>query len=138
MAAGVPVVALNASGVREVVRDDVNGFMLPADATPEQFAAALSRITSSSELRARLSAGAQNTAKEFSRERSAQRALAFYEEVRRATRARRLLHHLHPWAALVKRLGLEWDLLSSRTQTVAAAVFGDNDPKAEAVEAKAS
>jgi 1,2-diacylglycerol 3-alpha-glucosyltransferase len=136
MAAGVPVVALNASGVREVVRDDVNGFMLPASSTPEQFAAALGRVTSNQELRARFSEGARGSAAEFSRERSAQRAIAFYEEIRRATRARRLMHHLHPWAALVKRIGLEWDLLSTRTQTVAAAVFGDNDHKPE--EAKAS
>jgi hypothetical protein len=36
----------------------------------------------------------------------------------------------------VKRLGLEWDLLSSRTQTVAAAVFGEHEEKSK--EAKAS
>jgi glycosyltransferase involved in cell wall biosynthesis len=132
MAAGVPVVALNASGVREVVRDGDNGYLLPTEASAEQFAAALAKLTSDRELRAKLAAGAQATAKDFSRERSAQRALAFYEEVRKATRARRLLHHLHPWAALVKRLGLEWDLLSTRTQTVAAAVFGDHEEKVKA------
>jgi glycosyltransferase involved in cell wall biosynthesis len=132
MAAAVPVVALNASGVREVVRDGENGLLLPADATPGQFAAALGRLVADKAMRAEMSAGATKTGAEFSRERSAQRALAFYDEIRRATRARRLLHHLHPWAALVNRLGLEWDLLSTRTQTVAAAVFGDHEQKAEA------
>jgi glycosyltransferase involved in cell wall biosynthesis len=131
MAAGVSVVALNASGVREVVRDGANGFMLAANAPESEFADALAR-TAQADVRATLSAGAIETAKQFSREQSARRALAFYEETRRATRARRLLHHLSPWAALVKRVGLEWDLLSTRTQTVAAAVFGEGDGKAKA------
>ena len=131
MAAGVPVVALNASGVREVVRNDDNGFLLPADTPAAEFAQAIGRCAEP-EARKRLGAGAQTTAKQFSREQSARRALAFYEETRRATRARRLLHHLHPWTALVQRLGLEWDLLATRTQTVAAAVFGEHEPKTEA------
>jgi glycosyltransferase involved in cell wall biosynthesis len=131
MAAGMPVVALNASGVREVVRDGANGYLLPADAPPEAFADALARCLQGGN-RDKLGAGAHDTAAEFSRERSARRALAFYEEARRATRARRLLNHLSPWAALLKRVGLEWDLLSSRTQTVAAAVFGESDEHVKA------
>jgi 1,2-diacylglycerol 3-alpha-glucosyltransferase len=131
MAAGAPVVALNASGVREVVRDGNNGFLLPAAASAEAFADALARCVEPKRHEA-LSRGAQETAAEFSQERSARRTLAFYEETRRATRARRLLNHLSPWAALLKRVGLEWDLLSSRTQTVAAAVFGEGDEKVKA------
>jgi 1,2-diacylglycerol 3-alpha-glucosyltransferase len=131
MAGGAPVVALNASGVREVVRDDVNGFLLSAGASPQDFAKALARCADAS-LRETLSKGAHETASQFSREQSARRALEFYEETRKATRARRLMHQLSPWSALVERLGLEWDLLSSRTQTVANAVFGDNDDKVKA------
>ena len=134
MAAGMPVVALNASGVREVVQDEKNGFLLPADASPQSFAEALARCAAP-ERRAKLSAGAHETAKEFSREKSAQRALAFYDEARKATRARRLLHHLSPWSALVERVGLEWDLLSSRTQTITAAVFGEGEEKPDEVKA---
>ena len=129
MAAGRPVVALNASGVREVVRGDDNGFLLPADTSAADFARALARCEDRG-LRERLGRGASATAQLFSREQSARRALAFYEETRRATRARRLLHHLHPWTALVQRLGLEWDLFSTRTQSVAAAVFGEPSAKA--------
>ena len=131
MAAGVPVVALNASGIREVVRDGANGFLLPANASAKVFAGALARGAEPGR-RAELGKGAHATAREFSREQSARRAIAFYEETRRATRARRLLHHLSPWSALVQRVGLEWDLLSSRTQTVAAAVFGENNEEVKA------
>lgn len=131
MAAGVPVVALDASGVREVVRDGANGLLLPASASTTDFAGALDRCADPG-VRRHFSAGAQQTAARFSREQSARRALAFYDEIRRATRARRLLHHLDPWSALLQRLGLEWDLLSTRTQTVAAAVLGENNEKVKA------
>lgn len=130
VAAGRPVVALNASGVREVVRDGENGFLLPATAPAADFAAALHRLADDAALCAQLGAGAQQSAQQFSRERCAARMIAFYEETRRATRARRLLLHLHPWTALLNRLGLEWDLLATRTQTVAAAIRGEEKAKA--------
>jgi 1,2-diacylglycerol 3-alpha-glucosyltransferase len=132
MAAGLPVVALNASGVREVVRDGENGFLLPAQATAAEFADALGKMCGDRKTREASSAAAQRTARNFSREQSACRALAFYDETRRATRARRLMNQLSPWSALVKRLGLEWDLLSSRTQTVANAVFAEPSAPAKA------
>ncbi|PTX97989.1 glycosyl transferase family 1 [Opitutus sp. ER46] len=126
MAAHLPVVALNASGVREVV-DAGNGELLPATATSADFAAALQALADDPGRRGALATGAATAAHAFSRERSAARVLAFYEEIRRATRARRLLHDLHPWAALLQRVGLEWDILSARTQTLAAAVFSDKE-----------
>jgi glycosyltransferase involved in cell wall biosynthesis len=130
MAAGLPVVALDAPGVREVVRNESNGALLPGNAAPPEFGRALAALATNAETRRTLAAGARESAREFSRERCAGRVIAFYEEIRRATRARRLMHHLHPWAALVQRLGLEWDLLATRTQTVAAAVLGEGAAKA--------
>lgn len=127
MASGSPVVALNASGVRDVVRDGGNGLLLPASATEAEFAEALGRLCADAGQREAMRGAARETATEFSQERSAGRVLAFYEETRRSTRQRRLLHHLNPWTALLQRVGLEWDLLSTRTQTVAAAVFGETD-----------
>jgi len=129
MAAGLPVVALNASGVREVVDDGENGFLLRGNASVAEFAEAIGRLLGARP-RAPFIKAAQATARQFSREKAAEKTLAFYDETRRATRARRLLHHLSPWSALLQRVGLEWDLLSSRTQTVAAAVFGENEEKA--------
>jgi glycosyltransferase involved in cell wall biosynthesis len=131
MAAGVPVVALNASGVREIVSDGENGVLLPAGASPARFAAALAACARAPD-RERLVRGAQATAARFSREESARRALAFYDEIRRATRARRLRRHLSPWTAVLQRLGLEWDLLAMHTQSVASAVLTEHSRRAGA------
>lgn len=130
MAARLPVVALNAPGVREVVSSS-NGALLPAATPPAEFAEALARLAADASLRTALAQGATVTARDFSRERSACRVLAFYEETLRSTRARQLENDLHPWTALLKRVGLEWDLLAAHTQTLASAVFGENKEKSE-------
>jgi 1,2-diacylglycerol 3-alpha-glucosyltransferase len=130
MAASLPVVALNASGVREVMHDGENGFMLPSRAAPERFAAELEKLRGSSSLRRAFRRQASATADLFSRERSAALALDFYEEIRRATRRERLETALSPWGTLLQRLGLEWDLLATRTQAVAHAVLGTTEAKA--------
>jgi len=131
MAARLPVVALDAPGVREVVAPH-NGALLGANALPTDFADAISALARDPAHRQDLALGAAGTAREFSRERSASRVLAFYEETIRATRGRRVENDLHPWMAMLKRVGLEWDLLSGRTQTLAAAVFGE--PKEKSLE----
>jgi 1,2-diacylglycerol 3-alpha-glucosyltransferase len=130
MAAGLPVVALNAPGVREVVRDETNGFLLPTRAPTQEFATALDKLRAEPALREKFSHGASETAKQFSRGHCAARMIAFYEETRRATRRRRLFNDLHPWAALLQRLGLEWDLLAAKTQTIVDAMGAGAESKA--------
>lgn len=130
MAATLPVVALNASGVREVMRDGQNGFMLPARAPAERFAAELARLRDNKGLRAACQCEASATAALFSRERSATLALEFYEEIRRATRRERLEITRTPWGTLMHRLEVEWDLISTRTQAIASAVLGTGEAKA--------
>ena len=44
MAAGNPVFALDATGARDMVTHDVSGYLLPADATPQDFCAAIENI----------------------------------------------------------------------------------------------
>jgi 1,2-diacylglycerol 3-alpha-glucosyltransferase len=131
MAAGLPVVALNASGVREVMRDGVNGVMLPASAKADRFAKELGRLASDKAFLRSCEREARATADLFSKERSAALAIEFYEEIRRATRRERLETTMNPWGTVLQRLGLEWDLLATRTQTIAQAVFG-GDAQAKA------
>ena len=87
LASGVPVVALDACGVREVVRDRVNGRLLATEEVDE-FVRALSWIVGlrHNEKR-RLQEGARNTALEFSMARTAPMTLALYESVIRRGRS---------------------------------------------------
>lgn len=84
MAAGVPVVAIDAPGAREVVRDGVNGRLLPGE-DPDAFAAALEEVAAlPREDRERLAAGARATAAGFSLAAMAERTVALYDTLRRA------------------------------------------------------
>jgi 1,2-diacylglycerol 3-alpha-glucosyltransferase len=81
MAAGKPVVALDASGVREVVADRVNGRLL-ADEDSASFAAALQWVAEQSPAGMRaLQDAARETAARFSMPVTADRALACYEQL---------------------------------------------------------
>ncbi len=78
MAAGNPVIALDASGVREVVNDRRNGRLLPANTTPALFARALINLLSKPETRERWSHAALKTAAVFDRHRTTGRLLKLY------------------------------------------------------------
>ncbi|MET0263170.1 MAG: glycosyltransferase [Rariglobus sp.] len=122
MAAGRPVVALNASGVREVMRHGKNGFMLPARASAKIFAAHLARLHAEPKTRRAFSKEARRTAEDFSKEHCAELALAFYEDIRKATRRERLITQQNPWGAFLERLSVEWNLISKKVQVLTHAV----------------
>ncbi len=124
MAAGCPVVALNASGVREVLRDGVNGFMLAKNASAGRFANALERLYRDPAQRTEFSTAARETAELFSKERCAELALKFYEDVRQMTRRERMMVERSPWGTLLERIQVEWNLLAEKAQAVAEAVGG--------------
>jgi glycosyltransferase involved in cell wall biosynthesis len=130
MAAGLPVVALDASGVREVVRHRGNGYLLPEDESPARFASALARLASSPERREKFALKARATAEEFSRSHCADRALEFYTEVLKATRRERLMTWLNPLGTLLERLSVEWSLIAQKTHAVVEAVSAVNEQKA--------
>jgi glycosyltransferase involved in cell wall biosynthesis len=124
MAAGLPVVALNAPGVREVMRDQVNGFMLEKSASARKFADHLSKMHTDPKRIKAFSTEARRTAETFSRERCADLALDFYDDVRRLTRRERLMIERSPWGTLLERIGVEWNLLAEKTQSLVRAVGG--------------
>ncbi|MCZ7566266.1 MAG: glycosyltransferase [Burkholderiales bacterium] len=117
MAAGVPVVALDAAGVREVVRDGVNGRLL-ARADTEEYVAALAWVRDLGRgARDRLLARVARTAERFSIDTTAGRTLALYADAISAGRTER-----HPgddlWHTAQRRLGEEWKIV----RNIAAAV----------------
>jgi 1,2-diacylglycerol 3-alpha-glucosyltransferase len=130
MAAGLPVIALKANGVVEVLRDDVNGYLLPARTPFAKFAERIKLLHDAPAKRKQFSREARTTARDFSREHCAEQALAFYEEIRKATRRERLLTELSPWGVLGQRLAMEWGLLAQKTQTLVTALKSEPEARA--------
>lgn len=127
MAAAIPVVALNASGVREVVADGENGFLLRANASVRSFAEAIERFAGLTGKKRRLMRqAAQARAAVFSRQRSVRRLLALYEatlaEHAATGGARREGGRLE---AVLNRLQTEWDLLAGKVGGVVETFSGD-------------
>jgi 1,2-diacylglycerol 3-alpha-glucosyltransferase len=115
MAAGLPVVALDAPGVREVVVDASNGRVIRVE-TEEAFAAALQWVYARSrdEMRT-LIAAARATAEAFSMAASARKALAAYENLRPDPAIRQHEDELG-WDQIRARIKAEWDILKTVAQ----------------------
>ncbi len=80
MAAGVPVVATDIPGFREVVRDGVDGLLVPPN-DPDALAASIARVLEDAELAARLASAGRERAASFSWDVVAPRIEAVYERV---------------------------------------------------------
>ena len=130
MAAGKPVIALDASGAREVVRDNENGRLLPSNAAEEDFAAAIEAFADNEERAKRWAEQARQTAREFSREASARRLESAYGEVG-ASESEEQAEELGGWDAWLRSLKAEWDLFSEKTGAVIKAVRSDEATRAD-------
>ncbi|WP_308367211.1 MULTISPECIES: glycosyltransferase [unclassified Microbulbifer] len=127
MAAGVPVIALDANGTREVVRDGENGRLLPRQHSGD-FVDALQwlRDLPLSERR-KLHEQALRTAEDFSMESCAERALQLY---------RPLLEHpwslddslYAQWMRLRNLIGAQWEIIEGVTGAAGAAFTHTQTP----------
>jgi 1,2-diacylglycerol 3-alpha-glucosyltransferase len=122
MAAGNPVVALDGPGVREIVRDGVNGHLLPADGSPEEFCAALSQTISKPAIRRTLAANARQSAKDYDSAVCTRRMLHCYASLV-AVHQRDKAPDTTPWDRLVAGIEIEWELLAAKVSAVTAAVI---------------
>ena len=120
MAAGVPVVALDAPGVREVVVDHRNGRLLHSE-TIAEFSSALQWVASlAPEQMQQLKEGAKNTAEQFSIGRSADKALALYEHLRKKEFVHRHAEY-NVWTTVLRLIKTEWDVLKGLAEAAGAA-----------------
>jgi glycosyltransferase involved in cell wall biosynthesis len=119
MAAGVPAVALDAPGAREIVNES-NGIRLDSVATPQEFAAAVAAIADDQQRREKLEEGAEKTAVEFSLENCGDRIEKLYDRLARDS-SRGSEADVGPWDRLLGRLEIEWNLLVEKTSALAAA-----------------
>jgi 1,2-diacylglycerol 3-alpha-glucosyltransferase len=121
MAAGVPVVALDAAGVREVVRDNYNGRLLHEESR-ETFSAALAWCYQlPSEQRQQLVAGARAVADEFSLMNTADTALNCYKSLKQTGGS---TVEDQRWEQLVRLMGAEWEILKSVSKAGDRALTG--------------
>lgn len=128
MAAGLPVVGLDAPGVREVVVDGRNG-RLVADADEATFAGALNAVLDLPlALRRALSRGARATAEAFSMDRSAERALDCYASLL-GQRPERGPGDEGGWAELMQAIATEWDIIRSVAGAGEAAIGGGQNAR---------
>lgn len=113
MAAGVPVVALDAPGVREVVESGKNGELLPGQ-DREKFVSTL-RAFHGNSLTA-LQDGARARARDFSFHISARRALDLYESLRES-RPHEVVIESSSWLASLRLVEAQWALVANQAQS---------------------
>lgn len=132
MAAGKPVVALDASGVREVVSDGQNGRLLPQDASRQAFADAIEEIFQDPDTAGHWRRGALETARNLSREVCARRLEALYHAVLAeygASSDRVVPAELISWDSLLEGIKLEWELLLNKTEAAVDAIRAGEFPE---------
>ncbi|MCM2129951.1 glycosyltransferase [Larsenimonas rhizosphaerae] len=129
MAAGLPVVALDAPGVREVVRNEVNGLLLP-DENEAAMADALVKVSRQEDY-VRLTRGALDSAQHFDARVCAERCLALYSRLIEQAGNEVTPKHADPtfWDSVTSRFDAEWHILRHRG-AVLKEVFWDrrDDP----------
>lgn len=121
MAAGVPVIAIKAPGVKEVIKDRQNGRLLPSENEGE-FVSALGAFSAFPAMeRESFSGHARKTAQNFSMEKKARQALSIYESLLRKKRTRRKRRD-NIWETATRRVKAEWDLAANLAKATTGAV----------------
>ncbi len=120
MAAGKPVVALDAPGVREVVKDRFNGRLLKRRSTREFATAVVQMALASPRRRDELGQAARQTAERFCMGRCVRKLLGVYRSVLRqqppGPRDESVLHQA------AEEIKAEWELLKNMAEAVSHAL----------------
>jgi 1,2-diacylglycerol 3-alpha-glucosyltransferase len=120
MAAGIPVVALDGPGVRDVVRERVNGRLIPVEKT-DFFPRALQWVASrNGEQKEKLLYAVRRTAERFSLSRTAEQALALYESLIETAQVND--EPDGPLTRARRRIDAEWRLLSNVAHAAGCAI----------------
>jgi glycosyltransferase involved in cell wall biosynthesis len=117
MAAGTPVIALDASGSREVVEDRRNGRLLPEESSAEDFAGAALELLSDREILDKTRERALDTARSLSRESCAALLETLYQAVLGGETRETSPHEapVESWETLLGAITAEWELITQKT-----------------------
>jgi glycosyltransferase involved in cell wall biosynthesis len=124
MAAGLPVVALDAPGARDIVRDGANGRLLPREDVAE-FAAALAWARSIGVRDQRIQRTIERTADEFSLDRTTQRLEGIYQSARRRVNCDH--QDQGPLEPLWQRIDKEYHIWARVGHALYDAAFGEDE-----------
>ncbi len=129
MAAGIPVIALDASGAREVVQDGENGRLLSGDASAEDFAGAVRDAFDDPDRMDRWREKSLQTAKAFSRASSAEKMVRLYTAaIQEAAEVyQTVAEEFESLEEIISGIKAEWDLLSEKARAVVNAVQKDGE-----------
>jgi 1,2-diacylglycerol 3-alpha-glucosyltransferase len=121
MAAGNPVVALDGPGVREIVRDGHNGYLLDSRASEVEFAAALQALLEDATGLQRMAEAARLTANDYATGHCIQRLLDCYGKTIARHKPSSNPDPM-PWDRFLTGVGIEWELLVEKVTAAAASV----------------
>ncbi len=131
MAAGVPIVAVDAPGVREVVKDKVNGRMIPSQSLGD-FVSALGWMMArkTPELE-KIRRACRNTAGDFSAQKSAERALEVYASLKSKNFIRRDSEKDELWQRMTRMIKAQWDITKNMAKGAEAMITGEPRKKSK-------
>lgn len=130
MAAGTPVVALDAAGAREMVADGVSGRLIGEEDTAS-FARAIADIAGlDAEARARMSRKARAQAETVSLDRCADTALAVYGQLHGQVSAERR-QTFDAWQSAQRLIKAEWNVLKSMMEAAGRAARPADAPASQ-------
>lgn len=124
MCAGLATISLNAPGPKDIIRDGMDGRLLPVDSTPEFFAEEVLTAIQDPHKLQEWNQNVLERAKEYSRPVCAQRMLDLYQEVIEH-QPHRTTAPLTTWDRWVGQFTAEWELINEKAATVWDAVMGD-------------
>lgn len=120
MAAGVPVIALDAPGARDVVEDGVNGRLLESESTEAAFSKVLTQCIINPQKVAKWAQAARHTAKRYSREASLKKLQHLYADAvdARKENGEYKTGRLDLWDKFLLACRAEWDLAVGKTESI--------------------
>jgi glycosyltransferase involved in cell wall biosynthesis len=119
MAAGIPVVALDASGVREVVKDGWNGRLLPVDADSKEFCTAIQEWLATASVDESWREAVNRTAALFSEDNCLLRMEALYRDL---IQQHPVANPMTVWEKLAASFEAEWELAAEKARAASTAL----------------
>lgn len=120
MSAGVPVIGLDAPGVREAIDHGENGFLVSPEHLALYFKAMNDFYMLPAHVKQKFSVAACEKAQFFSSENCARKALRVYRTAIKNNRNKKL--DQMPWKILMNRLKTEWEMLTNLSQAAGLAL----------------